>query len=248
MFGITFLNDKQIAANWDLIVSKHRSNLEDKGVKLPSLRRGNSYTKNGIILVYLADGYPNTKVYTKQELTEIVQHHFSSVLDVQQGRHLGAQNGFFILNGDSRTAENELGSGEYKLISLEEPLPGFMERRRAFSGDWESLKEKYDYRCATCGSKEGERHFHFKTSIVRLQKGHMDPNEALDDGNTIPQCQICNRADQNRWKYDSSGRVIGIASIAPILTEVKRNPELGLELYKNLFKKFSGVNPNHIKK
>jgi len=47
--------------------------------------------------------------------------------------------------------------------------------------------------------------------MVELQKGHMDPSKPLQAGNIIPQCQICNRADRNRWIYDKTGRVIEVA-------------------------------------
>ena len=46
---------------------------------------------------------------------------------------------------------------------------------------------------------------------LELQKGHMNPSKPLHAGNIIPQCQICNRADRNRWIYDKTGRVIEIA-------------------------------------
>lgn len=46
---------------------------------------------------------------------------------------------------------------------------------------------------------------------VKLQKGHMNPSEPLAAGNIIPQCQICNRGDRNRWIYDKTGRVIEVA-------------------------------------
>ncbi len=39
----------------------------------------------------------------------------------------------------------------------------------------------------------------------------MNPALKLEEGNIIPQCQICNRADKNRWIYDKTGRVIEIA-------------------------------------
>ena len=79
-------------------------------------------------------------------------------------------------------------------------------------------KEKYcfynpnDYRCATCGSKEGEQHRYWKNTKTILQKGHMDPSKPLEPGNIIPQCEKCNRADRNYWIYDEKGRVVGIAN------------------------------------
>lgn len=41
--------------------------------------------------------------------------------------------------------------------------------------------------------------------------GHMNPIRALEFGNIIPQCQVCNRPDRDRWIYDKTGRVIEVA-------------------------------------
>ena len=108
-------------------------------------------------------------------------------------------------------------------------MPDFnSNRRKDFSGDFESIKAKYDYRCATCGSKEGEKHFIEKSIITTLQQGHMDPSKELKEGNIIPQCQFCNRADRNRWVYDAKGRVVEIA----ISEDGKRRVECFLQKAK----------------
>ena len=39
----------------------------------------------------------------------------------------------------------------------------------------------------------------------------MNPSKPLEAGNIIPQCQVCNRADMDRWIYDKTGRVIEVA-------------------------------------
>lgn len=39
----------------------------------------------------------------------------------------------------------------------------------------------------------------------------MNPALPLEFGNIIPQCQVCNRPDRDRWIYDKTGRVIAIA-------------------------------------
>ena len=77
--------------------------------------------------------------------------------------------------------------------------------------DFSEIKKQYGYKCASCGSKEGEEHFFRKGVKVKLQKGHMNPSKPLVSGNIIPQCQICNRGDRNRWIYDKTGRVVEIA-------------------------------------
>ena len=60
------------------------------------LKKKGKYTKDALTLVYLAQGYPDTKVISKKELTEFIQKFYPDVLDVQQARHLGAQKGWFI--------------------------------------------------------------------------------------------------------------------------------------------------------
>ena len=109
------------------------------------------------------------------------------------------------------------------------------------SGDyWEDLKRAYGYRCATCGSKEGEPNFNWPETLTKLQKGHMNPNKPLIEGNIIPQCEKCNRADRNYWEYDAKGRVIKVAN--PKVIDSCSN-EIQWAIYKRLYKKFNGQNP-----
>ena len=65
----------------------------------------------------------------------------------------------------------------------------------------------YNYRCATCGSKEGEKNFLYPASVTTLQQGHKDPSKPLTMDNTIPQCPFCNRASRNYFVFDNKGRV-----------------------------------------
>jgi hypothetical protein len=75
-------------------------------------------------------------------------------------------------------------------------------------GDWEAIKKHYDYRCASCGSLEGEPNFDAKGTNTRLEKGHMDPTKDLTDDNVIPQCQICNKSYKDKFIFDNRGRVV----------------------------------------
>lgn len=121
------------------------------------------------------------------------------------------QEGWNIVSG-TRGDGNNIPSGSYKLITLKSTHPSFVPNRRAgFTGDWDTIKVRYNYCCASCGSKEGCEHLFRSGVIVRLEKGHMNPNLPLEEGNIIPQCQICNQADRNRWVYDKTGRVIEVA-------------------------------------
>lgn len=210
------MTDLEIERLYALIKQYHEKYLDKHGVILPNLRRDGKFTKDALVLTYLAQGYPNTVKVSKDELTDFIRRYDPSVNDVQQARHLAAQKGWYILSGTRKDNESlGLKAGEYWLKNLTEHYPGFTHERREFlAGDdyFESLKKQYDYRCATCGSKEGEPHRYWKNTITVLQKGHMNPSKPLEPGNIIPQCEKCNRADRNYWIYDEKGRVIGIAN------------------------------------
>lgn len=229
----------EIKKVYNLIVKYHTKHLIDKGVVLPSLERNGNFTKDALVLVYLSRNYPNTDIVTKQELTYFIRKYYPETNDVQQARHLGSQKGWYIISGTRKDNNSfKLQNGEYKLISLTECYPGFTKFRREFyetDDFFEQLKEMYDYRCATCGSKEGEPHRYWKNTITVLQKGHMNPFKPLAAGNVIPQCEKCNRPDRNYWIYDKKGRVVGIANEKVI---DKCSEELQLKIYKRLKSRF----------
>lgn len=100
--------------------------------------------------------------------------------------------------------------------------------------EWKELKEHYGYRCACCGSKEGEKHLLWPNTITELQKGHMDPSQPLQKGNIIPQCSKCNQADLDNWVYDKKGCVIKIANPKVVNRSSKQVQQ---EIYEILKKK-----------
>jgi len=251
------LSEDEIKRIYEMIRKYHDKYLKQHGVKLPSLtdKQGN-YTKDALVLVYLAQGYPNTRKVSKGELTQFIRRYDEGVRDVQQARHLAAQEGWFIVSGGrgNRLEGEILKRGEYKLVSLEKPYPGFRRHRaeeveeaeeEISEEDWEELKKEYGYRCATCGSEEGKPHLHWPNVITKLQKAHMDPNKPLVRGNIIPQCQICNRADRNNWVYDEKGRVIALAN--PQVIE-RSDIEVRWGVYKILYEEFGGKHPDEVKK
>lgn len=210
------MKNEEIVATYKILQEYHNKFLKKRGVVLPNLKRGDDFTKDALVLVFLARNYPNTSVVTKNELTQFIRQYYKDTNDVQQARHLAAQKGWYIISG-TRGDNNslELNSGEYKLISLEESYPDFTKERREYKEDgdyFESLKKQYGYCCATCGSEEGKPHKHWENTITVLQRGHMNPLKPLEEGNIIPQCDKCNRADRNYWVYDKKGRVIAIAN------------------------------------
>ena len=251
------LSEDEIKRIYEMIRKYHDKYLKQHGVKLPSLtdKQGN-YTKDALVLVYLAQGYPNTRKVSKGELTQFIRRYDEEVRDVQQARHLAAQKGWFIVSGErgNRLEGEVLKRGEYKLVSLEEPYPGF--RRHRAEGaeeaeeeiseeEWEELKKKYGNRCATCGSEEGKPHLHWPNVITKLQKAHMDPYKSLVRGNVIPQCQECNRAYKNNWVYDEKGRVIALANPEVIK---RSNIKVKLGVYKILYEEFGGKHPEEVEK
>lgn len=233
------MNKAEIIATYDVIKKHHEKYLASKGVDLPNLKKGDNFTKDALVLIYLAQNYPNTSVVTKNELTKFIRRYYKDTTDVQQARHLAAQKGWYILSG-TRKDNNSLNlkSGEYKLVSLVESYPNFTKERREYKEDgdfFELLKQQYDYCCATCGSKEGEPHKHWKNTKTVLQKGHMNPLKPLEEGNIIPQCEKCNRADRNYWIYDKKGRVVAIANEKAI---DKCSQEIQKKIYERLKLKF----------
>ena len=230
------MDEETFIKTWQLIEAYHKKYLREKGVKLSLLKDKNGYTKNALVLIKLAEGYPQTKVVSKKELTDFMKSFYPDINDVQQGRHLGMQQGWYIVSG--RRGDENIPKDSYKLISLTEPHPSFMpDRRKGFEGDFEAIKKIYHYRCASCGSKEGEFHFMRDKTVVKLEKGHMNPALPLEEGNIIPQCQICNQPDRNRWIYDKTGRVIAIANTPDGFRAVekfikKSSPEVLRELHK----------------
>lgn len=209
------LLEDELPALWQEIKQLHKQFLAEKGVKLPEGFSGSPRkpTKNGLVLMALYK-YAG-QIVTKSELTEMVRSFYPDTSDVQQARHLGRQGGFYILSGNRNDSHHiELRSGDYCLVSLRETYPGFIERNnpRAARGgkDFDELRARFDFRCATCGSKEGEPNFKNLSQLTALQQGHMNPNLPLSMENMIPQCSECNRAYKDKFIFDGNGRVADI--------------------------------------
>jgi hypothetical protein len=162
------LSKEQVMETYETISTYHKDYLAGAGVKLPQLEKGGEFTKDALVLVYLAQGYPDTRWITKKELTDFVRLYHPDTNDVQAGRHLGMQRGFYIV---SSRRGNYLPEGvpppkgdSYLLVTLEKPHPAFVPKRRSpnTDSDFEAVKQRYDYRCATCGSREGEMNLRYK--------------------------------------------------------------------------------------
>ncbi|NCO24926.1 hypothetical protein GW901_00160 [Candidatus Parcubacteria bacterium] len=246
MLDSLILNKKSIESIYKTICEYHEKYLKQYGVKLPKLYASKGkFTKDALVLVYLAYDYPKTRKVTKEELTKFVRSYYPDTNDVQQARHLGAQSGWWIVAGSRDNIVLNIKRGSYQLYTLEQPYPSFKKGHRvADTANWEIIKEKYNFRCATCGSQEGKPQFHWPATKTVLQKAHMDPNKPLVAGNIIPQCQKCNRGDRNRWVYDDKGRVIKLADANFVRNFDK---EVRKKIYRILYKEFNGKNPKSIK-
>ena len=217
------MNNEQIEKTYKEIKVYYDKYLKNEGVKMPQLKWRGKYSRKVLVLVYLYQGYPNTKVVTKTQLTQFLQKYFDVVDDVQQARHLGKQDGWYIDTG-TRNKDGKLKNGEYKLITLEKPLPGYLPQRRKdeiTEEVWVSIKRQYGKRCACCGSVEGQPNIYAPTSTTQLQKGHMNPFKEMTADNVIPQCSLCNQPDKSNWIYDKTGRVVAVAD--PLVIE--KSPE-----------------------
>lgn len=243
MLDSLILNKQSIESIYKIICTYHKKFLAQFGVKLPRLYAANKkFTKDALVLVYLAYDYPRTRKVSKEELTKFVRSHYPNTNDVQQARHLGAQAGWWIVAGGRDNIVLKIKRGWYQLYTLEESYPGFKKGHRITNiDDWDKIKAKYNYRCATCGSQAGKPHFHWPATKTILQKAHMDPSKSLVAGNIIPQCQKCNRPDRNRWVYDDKGRVIKLADANFVKNFDK---EIRESIYRILYREFKGMNPN----
>jgi hypothetical protein len=164
MLDSLILNPKSIENLYQTVSEFHEKYLKQFGVKLPKLRdaKGN-FTKDALTLVYLAYSYPNTRKVSKEELTKFIRSYYPNTNDVQQARHLGAQAGWWIVAGGRDNIVLSIERGSYQLYTLEQPYPTFKKGHRISQTDnWNEIKEKYNHRCATCGSQEFKPHFHWR--------------------------------------------------------------------------------------
>lgn len=210
------VSDSKLMECYSELKEYYEKYLKEYGVKFPNLKIGDTYTKDALVLIYLYLNFQ--KPVSKEDLTNFLGQYGERPNDVQQARHLGQQKGWYIISGqrhDQECEEYNVKPGEYALISVEKYYPKFTNLKRIsnLTGDeWEELKKEYNYRCATCGSVEGEPNLHYPNITTQLQKGHKDPNKPLELGNIIPQCDSCNRQDRNNFVYNDKGRVIKIAN------------------------------------
>ena len=192
------ITNENIETIYNELKSKWEITLKDKGVKLSSLYRGGKVNGTAYSLCLLSIN--RDKFIHQDEINDSFKEFIKESKRDTQVRHLRTQSGW-DLEFDNK--------GGYKLNSFN-PWENFIPERRniEFSEDWwNELKDMFDCRCATCGSKEGEKSFKKKAGIVKLEKGHMDPRLPLNETNTIPQCNYCNGIYQSKFIFDQDGNI-----------------------------------------
>lgn len=114
------MTEKEIESSYKNIHRYYEKYLKQHGVKLPALRNpAGKFTKSALVLIRLAQGYPNTKIVSKEELTSFIRAFDPNAADVQQARHLSMQKGWYVESGTR--GDSAIPKGAYKLISLEKP-------------------------------------------------------------------------------------------------------------------------------
>ena len=168
------------------------------------------------------------KLVHKDLISAFVRRHRPNAGLDQQIRHLGAQKHWNILNkgSDIPDEDERVPSGYHYLVSLEQPNPTLLKdemkrKGRLAAKDFQDLKIIYDYRCATCGRKEGTTDERMNDTVIVLQQGHMDPGKELDLSNTIPQCQYCNQTYGDDFCFNEYGRVIAVYNPHVVLRSPK---------------------------
>ena len=186
---------------WEKMLREFENSKISEKVKFPQ-----EGTQKGEVLKF----YWENKgiVLTKKQIEkEVCERMGIATKDLQSVRHLGKQDGFNILQQGSVFQGTKLNRGCYVFLGFDNINNYYSLRRRDESDlDWTDIKERFDYRCATCGEKEG--HTHRKTGeMTTLQKGHMDPSKEMDNSNIVPQCSYCNQLYGNRFVFDSVGNI-----------------------------------------
>jgi hypothetical protein len=227
------LSGTELSQRLEAVRALWKNSLEPLGVVFPS-----PDSNDALCLVALSDGYPNTRPWSKRDLTNFVEIYKTRTNDLQAPRMLGAQRGFWVSSGRRGERANDgsrLHSGEYQLCTLENEYPNWNSARRVQTGDWEELKRSYDYRCATCGSREGEPNRNWPAQVTKLTQGHMDPAGLQGPGNWIPQCDVCNLAYGGHYVFDDRGRVVAVADTRPVLNA---SPQVRFLIWKSLSAEF----------
>ncbi len=81
------LSEREITDTYKMICTYYNEYLKHHGVKLPRLKGTKGFTKDALVLIYLAQGYPKTKEATKGELTEFIRSFYPRTNEEFKGRN-----------------------------------------------------------------------------------------------------------------------------------------------------------------
>lgn len=228
---------EQALALYNEIHDLWESNLKPYGVKLSGFDTLGSWQ---IIYLYCHLG----QEVHKNDVAQWIRQHWIPDLGEVQIRHLGSQLGWNFYIGGHRRPDGVVVSGGKRsgvgvLWDLNTVAPHWKNHRRdaVKKGDWEDIKRAFNYRCATCGSPEGEANYRNPSLITSLQKGHMN-NESGSDmsrNNIIPQCLECNQAYRDKVNFDETGLVDSLSSTELVM---KSSAEIKRKIFEELRREF----------
>jgi N-acyl-L-homoserine lactone synthetase len=66
---------EEIETIYGIIKEFHEKYLAMHGVKLPAIKESGKYTKNALVLIYLAKDYPDTHIVSKDFCKAILSRH-----------------------------------------------------------------------------------------------------------------------------------------------------------------------------
>ncbi len=197
------LTKEQIEKSFKKAVEIHKNHLAIDDVILPPWGKAKSYWLG--ILIHFSPNF-----VSKDDISDMVREYLNLSGD-QQVRHL---------KRDGWNLEKK-GRDKFAIIDPYKAHSGFArEKNRSIktlmAGDFNALKEIWGHKCATCGAREDEPDVRYGDNIIKLQRGHKDPEKPLTLDNTIPQCENCNRTYKDDFTFDDKGRVRAIASEKPV--------------------------------
>ncbi len=224
------ITDEELEKAYKKAVRIHKKHLADDNVKLPDWGSGKGYWL--AVLIHYSPNYVH-----KDVMSAIVRKYNPKAGTDQQVRHLSRDG--WNLEGN--------GKGAHRIKDARRVHKGYaaeMLRSKNLlnADDFDAIKAAYDNKCVSCGATEGEESPRYQgDGIVKLQKGHRDPELPMKKGNVIPQCQFCNRAYKNDFTFDKKGRVRAVASPKPVLrASEKVKAKVMTELKKEANKKNAG--------
>ncbi len=224
------ITDEELKKAYKKAVKIHKKYLATHNVKLPDWGSGKGYWL-AVLIHY------SPKFVHKDVMSAIVRKYNPKAGTDQQVRHLSRDG--WNLEGD--------GKGAHRIKDARLVHQGYaVEKTRSENllnaDDFDAIKAAYDNKCVSCGATEGEESPRYQgDGIVKLQKGHRDPELPMKKGNVIPQCQFCNRAYKNDFTFDKKGRVRAVASPKPVLrASEKVKAKVMTELKKEASKKNAG--------